>query len=128
MLTEIPRWGVSVVVVHKLDRFMRNVYDHVGIRAQLLRAGAVLRSASERLGESPAEQLTEHLLAAVNQWSSANLGQEVKKGMTQKVRNGGWPTTAPTGYRNIRTHGNGSRRGESSLVPDAEMAPLVADA
>ena len=46
-----------------------------------------------------------------------NLGEEVRKGMIEKARQGHWPTVAPVGYQNNRsTH---------RIEPDAERAPLV---
>jgi hypothetical protein len=33
---------------------------------------------------------------------SANLAGEIRKGMTQKAKMGGWPTKAPIGYLNVR--------------------------
>ena len=32
---------------------------------------------------------------------SANLAAEIRKGMTQKAKQGGWPHQAPLGYRNV---------------------------
>ena len=41
-------------------------------------------------------------MAAIAEFYSDNLGQEVRKGMQQKLRNGGWPHLAPVGYLNVR--------------------------
>jgi hypothetical protein len=62
-------------------------------------------------------------LASIAEFYSANLGQEIRKGMDQKAAQGGWPVRAPFGYRNVRREGLG-RRGESVLEPDPQ-APLV---
>ena len=43
--------------------------------------------------------------------------EEVKKGMDEKVAQGGWPHQAPSGYLNDR--------GTRSLVPDPERSALV---
>jgi site-specific DNA recombinase len=65
----------------------------------------------------------EGILASIAEFYSANLGQEIRKGMDQKAAQGGWPGRAPFGYRNFRRDSPG-RRGESVLKPD-EQAPLV---
>jgi site-specific DNA recombinase len=65
----------------------------------------------------------EGILASIAEFYSANLGQEIRKGLDQKASQGGWPAGAPFGYRNVRRDGPG-RRGESVLEPD-EQAPLV---
>jgi hypothetical protein len=47
-----------------------------------------------------------------------NLGEEVRKGMIEKARQGHWPTVAPVGYRNnLATH---------RIEPDPERAPIIA--
>jgi hypothetical protein len=63
------------------------------------------------------------ILASIAEFYSANLSQEIRKGLDQKAAQGGWPTVAPCGYRNLRRD-SGGRRGESVLEPD-EQAPLV---
>lgn len=118
--------SVSYVVVHKLDRLARNLEDHVTVRARLKKVGIVLVSATEALEETPSGKLVEGILASIAEFYSANLSQEVRKGMLQKVRNGGWPTIAPLGYLNVRS--DGGRKAESRLVPDPVMGPLVREA
>ena len=63
-------------------------------------------------------------MAAIAEFYSDNLGQEVRKGMQQKLRNGGWPNLAPVGYVNARVD-RGARRAEAVLTVDQEQAPLV---
>src|SRR5438552_1645397 len=46
-----------------------------------------------------------------------NLREEVKKGMRQKVRNGGFPAVAPVGYRN--------NTATAEIELDSEQAPIV---
>ena len=92
--------GIDFVIVHKLDRFARNRSDAAFYRAKLKEKGARLVSVSEPIGDSPIGIITEGMLETINEWYSANLGMEVKKGMKENVlqgkRNGGPP---PTGYR-----------------------------
>ena len=46
-----------------------------------------------------------------------NLGEEVRKGMIEKARQGRWPTVAPVGYvNNLVSH---------RIEPDAERAPII---
>jgi hypothetical protein len=49
-----------------------------------------------------------------------NLGEETRKGMTEKARAGIYPSFAPVGYRNI-SDANGKRM----IVPDPDTAPVV---
>ncbi|MDB5388758.1 MAG: recombinase family protein [Planctomycetaceae bacterium] len=93
---------VDVVIVHKLDRMARNIEDHVAIRATLKRSGVRLASVTENVDDSVSGQLIENIMASFAQFYSANLATEVKKGMRQKVLNGGWPHRPPRGYMLVK--------------------------
>jgi site-specific DNA recombinase len=115
---------IDCLVVHKLDRLARNLEDHAAVRAALRKAGVQLHSVTESLEDSASGKLVEGILASIAEFYSANLGQEIRKGMDQKAAQGGWPVRAPFGYRNVRRDG-GRRGGESVLEPD-QQAPIVA--
>ena len=119
---------ITVLVVHKLDRLARNLEDHVAVRAQLRKLGVQLTSVTESLEDSASGKLVEGIMASIAEFYSANLAQEVKKGMTEKARRGGWPTTAPVGYKNIRLQDSGGRHGEAVIVPDDNQANIVQQA
>jgi site-specific DNA recombinase len=85
-----------VVIVHKVDRFARNLEDHVTVRALLRRLGVELVSVVEPLDDSPQGRLTEGIHALMAEFYSANLAAEIRKGMTQKAKQGGWPHQAPS--------------------------------
>jgi len=120
-LAEDP--SIDCLVVHKLDRLARNLEDHAAVRAALRKAGVQLHSVTESLEDSASGKLVEGILASIAEFYSANLGQEIRKGLDQKAAQGGWPGRAPFGYRNVRRDAPG-RRGESVLEPD-QQAPLV---
>ena len=89
---------VNVVLVHKIDRLARNVYDHAAIKALLTANDVRLASVVENVDESVSGQLIENIMASLAQFYSSNLAEEVKKGMRQKVLKGGWPHKPPRGY------------------------------
>lgn len=91
----------AYVIVHKVDRLARNLQDDVAIRLNIRQAGAELVSATENIDNTPAGQLLHNMLAGMNEFYSANLAAEALKGATEKVRQGGTPFRAPTGYRNV---------------------------
>jgi DNA invertase Pin-like site-specific DNA recombinase len=93
---------IKFVVVHKVDRIARNLEDHAGIRAALSKSGARLVSASEGIDDTASGRMVEGILASIAEYYSANLSNEIKKGMHQKVKMGGWPWPAPIGYLNKR--------------------------
>lgn len=126
MLNRIREDGsVKYLVVHKLDRLARNVKDYATVREMLEKAGVQLVSVTEGLEATASGKMVEGMLAVVAEWYSNNLSHEIRKGQDQKLREGGWPTIAPIGYRNVRLDtGAGSHRGRATIVPD-EQAPLV---
>ena len=118
--------GISYLVVHKIDRLARNLADYAAVKARLQKLGIRLVSVTEGMEEGPSGRLVEGIMAAIAEFYSDNLGQEVRKGMQQKLRNGGWPNLAPVGYLNVRV--NGERKSEAVLAIDPEQAPLVVKA
>ena len=119
---------VRYLLVHKLDRLARNIRDYAEVREQLERAGVELVSVTEGLEATASGKMMEGMLAVVAEWYSNNLSAEIRKGQAQKLREGGWPTGAPIGYRNVREEpGAGQRRGRAVIVP-SEQAPLVREA
>lgn len=102
LLSYIREAQVGVVLVHKIDRLARNVYDHATIKALLQQRGTRLASVVENMDDTVSGQLVENIMASIAQFYSANLAEEVRKGMRQKVANGGWPHKPPRGYVAVR--------------------------
>jgi site-specific DNA recombinase len=127
MLARIAEGDIGAVVVHKIDRLARNIEDHVAIRAGLRKAGVQLVSVTENIEESASGKLVEGIHALMAEFYSANLATEVRKGMTQKAKQGLWPAKAPIGYLNVRKQGSG-KRGTARVVLDPERALLVREA
>jgi len=115
---------IGVVLVHKIDRLARNVADHATIRALLKQLGIRLASVVENVDDSVSGQLVENIMASIAQFYSANLGEEVKKGLRQKVLKGGWPHLPPTGYVPVRNEdGHGSH-----VEVHPRLGPLISRA
>src|SRR5262249_8764949 len=76
---------VDVVLVHKIDRLARSVHDHALIRFQLKQQHIKLASVVENVDDSVSGQLVENIMASIAEFYSANLGEEVKKGMRMLV-------------------------------------------
>ena len=87
------------LIVHKLDRFARNRGDAAFYRAKLTEAGMRLISVLERLDDTPESIIMEGIIESMNEYYSANLSRETKKGQKENtlkgIRNGGKP---PWGY------------------------------
>ena len=106
---------VKALLVHKVDRFARNVYEHMLLKNELKAMNVKLISVVEHFDSSPMGDLIEHIMAAQAEFYSANLAFEVKKGMEERLRRGRWNGPPPIGYvlKN------------KTLVLDPARAPLI---
>ncbi len=95
----------EVLMVFKLDRFARGQEQHHWLRGQLTKLGIILRSATERIDESPSGKLVEGVLAAVNEYDNEVKRERVKLAMWARVEQGLWPWGAPTGYKDVHQAG-----------------------
>ncbi len=110
---------VTELLVEKTDRLYRNFNDYVdldadkmGIRIHLVKENVVLSSESRSH-----EKLMHGIKVVLAKAYIDNLSEEVKKGMGQKVAQGGWPHKAPMGYRN--------RLEDRTIVIDSNIAPFI---
>lgn len=88
----------EVLVVYKLDRFARSQEQHHWLRGQLIKIGIIVRSATERIDETPSGKLVEGVLASVNEYDNEVRKERVKIAMWRRVEEGLWPWQPPAGY------------------------------
>lgn len=92
------RW--QRVLVYKVDRFARNRYDAATYKARLKMNGVKVISVMEPIPEGPEGILLEAVLEGSAEYYSANLRQNVRRGMEDNARacryNNGW---LPLGYK-----------------------------
>ena len=113
----------DIILVHKLDRFARDDYEHVVSERELEKLGISLESVSEPLDvTSPAGYLSRRIMQVISSWYIKNLAVEAKKGMKQKVAQGGWAWLAPLGYVNRKD------KSGSWIDVDPELGPLITTA
>ncbi|HBG7256460.1 recombinase family protein [Clostridioides difficile] len=96
---EADNTGISMVIVHKLDRFSRDKYDSAMYKQKLKVKGIRVVSVLENLNDSPESVILESVIEGMAQYYSANLAREVAKGQKENalkaLHNGG---DAPLGY------------------------------
>src|SRR3990167_6381025 len=88
----------DVLVVYKLDRFARSQEQHHWLRKELLKRNIILRSATEKIGESGSEKLIEGVLAAVNEYDNDIRTERTKLGMVRRLEEGLRPWNPCYGY------------------------------
>lgn len=96
MMQDAARGRWQYVVVWKTDRFARNRYDSATYKYRLKRHGVRVLSAKESIPDGPEGILLEAVLEGSAEYYSANLAQNIKRGMRAnalqcKVNNGSLP-------------------------------------
>lgn len=81
MIQDSENRAFTVVIVWKLDRFARNRYDSAVYRAKLRKNGVRIVSAMENISDSPESIILEGLLESLAEYYSANLSENVKRGL-----------------------------------------------
>ena len=85
LFARVKERPADYLIVHKLDRFARNRYDAAFYRKMLKDAGMRLVSVLERLDDTPESIIMEGLLESMNEYYSANLSREAKKGVAART-------------------------------------------
>lgn len=96
MLKDAERGRWAYVVTWKVDRFARNRYDSATYKYRLKKYGVRVLYAKEAIPEGPEGILLESVLEGSAEYYSANLSQNIKRGMRYnaldcKVNNGSMP-------------------------------------
>ncbi|MGD1094607.1 MAG: recombinase family protein [Bryobacteraceae bacterium] len=112
----------QTILVEKTDRLYRNLkdwttLDDLDTTIHLVKEGRII---------GPDSRSSDHLAHGINVLMARNyilnLGEETRKGMTEKARAGIYPSYAPVGYRNV----NGTN-GKRTIVSDPDTAPMITD-
>ncbi|TAN33528.1 recombinase family protein [Patescibacteria group bacterium] len=90
--------SISGLVVHKIDRLSRNVFNHLILKGQLKEYGVKLFSVVESFEATPMGEFLENIMAAQAEFYSANLSAEVRKGLEERLLRGKWFGRPCLGY------------------------------
>jgi site-specific DNA recombinase len=92
----------EAILVWKLSRFARNREDSIVFKSLLRKVGVQVISISEQFDDSPVGRLLESLIESMDEFYSANLSQEARRGLREVASRGFWAAgSAPFGYRLI---------------------------
>jgi site-specific DNA recombinase len=120
-MLRLLRKGVACgVIIHKIDRSVRNLEDWADV-GRLVDAGVEVHFANENVDlKTVAGRLSADIQAVVAAHYSRNLREEVKKGLYGRMKQGFYPLRAPIGYLD---------QGSAKLkIPDPIRAPLIQEA
>lgn len=117
MMSRLEKGAAAGIILHKIDRGARNLWDWARIQA-LLDAGAEVHFAHDNLDmKSRGGRLAADIQAVVAADYVRNLREEIKKGLRGRLKEGLYPRGAPPGYLN-----NGKGKPKSI---DPVKGPLV---
>lgn len=98
MMTLLERGNASGVILHKIDRGARNLWDWARLQ-DLIDAGVEVHFAHDNLDlKSRGGRLAADIQAVVAADYVRNLRDEVSKGMRGRLKQGFYPFKAPVGY------------------------------
>lgn len=90
MINQLLKGNLSVdyVLVHKFNRFARNKFDSALYKKKLKDVGIKVVSVSQKIDDTPEGELLEGFLETIDQYYSANLAVEVRKGLRENALKG----------------------------------------
>lgn len=93
MLEDVFRGHIKVdtVLVHKFNRFARNKFDSALYKKRLKDVGVRVISVTQPIDDSPEGAMLESIIEAMDEYYSANLALEVKKGLRENALQGKRP-------------------------------------
>ena len=100
MIEDAAKKQFEMVIVWKLDRFARNRYDSAIYKAKLKKYGVKVVSVKENITDSPEGTILEGLLESMAEYYSANLSQNVRRGLRESIAKGNYcGGSIPYGYK-----------------------------
>ncbi len=79
---------VDTILVHKFNRFARNKFDSAIHKKRLKDIGVRVVSVTQPIDNTPEGEMLETIIEAMDQYYSANLALEVKKGLKENALSG----------------------------------------
>jgi site-specific DNA recombinase len=114
----------EAILVWELSRFARNREDSIIYKSLLRKQGIQVISINEPVEDTPSGRLLEGIIEVIDEFYSANLSQDVLRGMRENAGrgfcNGG---RAPYGYIRVKVQDGVTSR--TKLKPDPKTAPIV---
>jgi len=90
----------EAILVWKLSRFARNREDSIIYKSLLRKHGIQVISINEPVEDTPSGRLLEGIIEVIDEFYSANLSQDVVRGMRESVSRGFYPGgRVPFGYQ-----------------------------
>jgi site-specific DNA recombinase len=119
-----PSRPFELILVWKYSRFARSREDSIVYKTLLRKNGVQVISITEPFEDTPTGRLLEAIIESLDEFYSANLGQEIIRGMRESASRGFFLTARPPyGYRKIKVKDGSKER--PKLEVDPNTAPIV---
>jgi DNA invertase Pin-like site-specific DNA recombinase len=114
----------EAILVWKLSRFARNREDSIIYKSLLRKQGIQVISINEPVEDTPSGRLLEGIIEVIDEFYSANLGQDVTRGMRENASRGFFNgSRVPFGFVGAKVKDGQMLR--TTLTPDLEKAPII---
>lgn len=102
---------VDAMLVWKYSRFARSREDSIVFKSMLRKNGVQVISITEPSEDTPTGRLLEAMIESLDEFYSANLGEEVTRGMRESASRGFYLSAyAPYGYRKVKVKDGSKER------------------
>jgi site-specific DNA recombinase len=119
-----PSRPFDTILVWKYSRFARSREDSIVYKTMLRKNGVQVVSITEPFEDTPTGRLLEAMIESLDEFYSANLGQEVLRGMRESASRGFYISARPPyGYTRIKIRDGNKER--PKLEVDPHTAPIV---
>ena len=116
----------EAVLVWKLNRFARSRVDSITFKALLKSKGIKVISINEPLDDSPSGKLLEGVIESIDEFYSANLGQDIKRGMRENAQRGFFSGgRQPYGFHKVAVKDGARTRYKLEPAPEGSVAVQV---
>ena len=116
----------EAILVWKLNRFARSRMDSITYKTLLKNKGIKVISINEPLNDSPSGQFLEGVIESMDEFYSASLGQDIKRGMRENAQRGFFNgSRPPQGLRRVPVQDGAKIRYKLGPDPDDSVALKV---
>lgn len=115
------------ILVWKYSRFARNRYDSILFKDLLAKHKVRVISINEPFENNPTGNMMEGFIEVMDEFYSANLAQEITRGLRESVSRGYWVSSnIPYGYRKIKVKDGAKERPKLEIeLNQAELVKLI---
>ena len=119
-----PSKPFELILVWKYSRFARSREDSIVYKTLLRKHGIQVISITEPFEDTPTGRLLEAMIESLDEFYSANLGEEIRRGLRESASRGFYVGGyAPYGYQRVKVKDGAKER--VKLEPDLHQASVV---